>query len=420
MNERDKIRLKNLAGVGLAVVIGLGLESEEDTGDPLTYYRQAGEIAAQISNIASAVSLGISSYPNASLGNIAEVSFEYIKKTSQFAVDYYNNNDCSLTQPLVENYVTDVFKSEDHPRIQQISTSEDVSPEFLHDFAKEQAEINGFTLVDESKYLEQINEAQTFDEVLEAVNGYTQNYSLKITMPESDGIEDIPIRYFGVDKNKLDISVFKEISQDLLRKLYYIPPEIVRNADISEIKIIDSIYHIMLNHLYETTTFYEGLKNETNSSPYPGGFYNPVVNIIYVGLNDLKNYKFTGRVLHELSHAFLFKICGLYGTFNDKEFAALNPEGFSYGDGKSLREYKDISSNKFGYQNELEDSAYIMGDLILTFPPNDMDTIPPVLQKKVSLLIARIEQSIPGFAKYWRSLTLRTTSEIPEDTAKIN
>ena len=399
-----------MAVIGLAATIGVGAESERDTGDPFTYYRMAGDVASNVQkftkdipDIVDAISVSISSYPDAHPERIGKVIYDSLPRFPQIAEDYLNRGNCNADQlePKKVNIVSDV-------------SPEDLTQEEFHRYARYQAEINGLTLADESEYLGKIDKAESVGDVLSIVNSYARNHSLKITIPESDSVEDFSVKYFGLGNEQFDITEFKSISKRLLRNLYFIPTELTKSAEVQEVKIVGSIYHIMFKHLFGNTAFYDGLRNEISGSEHLGGLFNPVNRIIYINMDDSRSANLSGRMLHELSHAILFKTCGLSGTLNDKEFASLNPEGFLYGDKESLKTYKGISSSRFGYNNVFEDAAYTMGDIVLTFPPIRHDSLPPVQKAKAKLIEQRAEQLAPGFSNYRRALMPKPRDQVKE------
>lgn len=100
---------------------------------------------------------------------------------------------------------------------------------------------------------------------------------------------------------------------------------------------------------------------------------------------------------------------------NDKEFASLNPEGFSYGDSDSIERYQDITSSVYGLQNVFEDAAYVMGDLILTFPQKPLESLSQTQKEKVTLGVSRIEILTPEFAHYFKGLNSMLSSNLNSD-----
>jgi len=404
VKERGPNRLKIIGSVGLATAIGIGSISQRNTGDPLTYFQKIGNYTAVVLEVSNAVAIGLRSYPNLDPLQLADVTADYLEVVPQLVTNYLNDKQCNSSQLILRPQLHTANVSINRSEAEQISFAERDEKDKFHGLAKDSAERNGLTLINEKQYLEQIDNATTIDEILKAVNSYTRNYSLKISAPDADEIEDLPIKFFGISKNKFDLNKFKSISKDFIKSLYYIPTEVAISANVREIKIVDSTYHIMLKHLLGNSAFYKDLRAEKYGSLHPGGIYHPVNRIIYVGLNELESYKFSGKILHELSHAILFKFCGIFGSLNDKEFAELNPEGFSYASRKSKEKYQGITSTVFGYNNVYEDAAYIMGDFILGFSPERKYSVSPTLVSKIRLLLARTETVTPGYTNYFIDL----------------
>lgn len=395
-----------LRSVGLATIVTVaGVTSErfelnnlEHIDDLGNYIKSIPELVTSLNTIPVSYDYDITENPE----KLLEIANIYLPAVDQYMQDSNRGESCKLPDDQLAEQM--IFENVDSMVVDEEFEADNDAE--IHERAGIIARKNNLTLIDEKQYLVRINESSTLEEVIAVLNDYASYHSLIFSFPSVQTIEDVPVQFIPLDLKKLNLDKFKRNISEILNNLYYIPIELSRYAHVREIKLVDDIPKIMFENLLESTAFVDNLKKESNSLPSKGGFFNPITEVEYITYGNALDRSFSGKLLHELSHSFIFKYCGIYPTINDLEYASINPNGFSYGNYDSAKEFEDITSSEYGYQSVLEDAAYLMGDYILAKDKLPINALSSTERKKIALLLARIEHVIPGFTEYWISLKL--------------
>ncbi len=352
-----------------------------------------------------AISLGVTYASSKLTGKpllLSQIGSDYITSVPQLVGEYINQDDCNITHPTVRTEVRQIFESD--------RTNPEGIADF-HDLVQASAKENGLTLVDERPFVDAIDKAESFEQVLEELNAYSQHHNMTFSIPDAFEKRDFPANYTTLDLKTFDLAKFKSMTTGLLNDLYYVPIEFSGFADRLNIKIVDKIDLELLLALAPDMSIREQLR-ESKKITEAGAFTNPITKNVYVYPRHLSSRAFSSRILHEKSHAFMFKYCGILGAIEDNEYARLNPSGFRYNDGESYEEFPNITTDKYGYEAVFEDAAYTMGDIILS--RKIYNALSNTEREKLLLLLSRIDQVIPGYAKYWKTLPLEYLSPIEE------
>ena len=224
-------------------------------------------------------------------------------------------------------------------------------------------------------------------------------------MPKEADFLDFPVEYTPVDSD-IDIEKVKDLSKSLITGFLYIPAEISQSSQLNSVKLVDSVtFSEIAKQFNESTNLVNKVPKDNDKEDInPYGFYNPITRNAYVAVGNIlrgksKNKEVSYRLKHEMAHGFLFNYCGFFGSFSDYEFSRLNPDGFSYNE-TSIEAFPQVSSNKAAYSNVYEDSAYIIGDYIYKNYAIPYNALTNSAREKFILDLARLDQVIPGYAKY--------------------
>lgn len=249
-------------------------------------------------------------------------------------------------------------------------------------FAKEQAEINGLTLVDPFPFEEKLNESKSIDEVLKVLNEFSANFGFQFGFPtEVKPISFGPFSYSVANKEELTLDEFKTNAYGFIDVFALIPTEIVKVSKINKVNFVN-----------------------IPDNQEAAGAYSYINGEVYLAYNKSSVYQFSDAI-HEFGHGIDRQICGAYGSERDSEFDYLNnseSSGFSYGPTESTQRYVIRS---YGSSNIREDKATILEYLIPGFA--EYDKYGPALQEKIILLLARLDVQVPGFANYLKAISAK-------------
>lgn len=211
--------------------------------------------------------------------------------------------------------------------------------------------------------------ASTSQEITDLVNTYTQA-QMNVTVHADQIHED----------DSIELDAYKGRAWEFMMIMKNIPKPVFDKIGIEDILI--------------TTA--------ENSSPTSLAEYRPAIKQVNVDFDYLDSPKV---LIHEiLGHGIHDEICTSTDA-NDKAFAALNPPGHVYiGDEWKTTHYNaDNHASSYATSNVGEDYAetteeYLSG----TIRPNLIGVQYPV-EKKVSLILDRLDKFVPGSAEYFSS-----------------
>jgi hypothetical protein len=297
-------------------------------------------------------------------------------------------SDLSIAQHAVDSPV-----SPEELKLEQALENE---PKYIFEenefkYFEKQANKYGFTLVDSVPYEKEIDSADNLDEATSILNSFTKNFGFDVTIPDKMGVEDWVTGAKAIDKNQMSLSEFKLGTESLMAVFSTIPKEVVRYADVSTIKIVDS--------LGEVNSDLEKSKGLT-----VGGEANTINGIIYITYKDMVVGDFS-LFIHEFSHRLDYQMSGgFWNASHDPGFTGLNEKGFEYSNLELATKYHD-TVELYGATNVLEDKATLYEDILCGLGDNAFHNNSPVVRDKATYLLGRLEQHFPGIAYYLKDIT---------------
>jgi len=245
-------------------------------------------------------------------------------------------------------------------------------------YAAERAEANGLHLADPEASLEAVLRAKSNDEIMTALNGYTEQLGFEFTFDTHvSGAAD---KLIPVDYANLDPRVMRVAADRLIRQLHVIPKEVFELADLKHFCVAERLTD-------------EGDIGETFAEHQA----------ICVTMDDLYNANYA-VIGHELGHALDFALLG-DNAWDDSEYMKHNPTDFRYGDENSPN-IKITVAYKYGANNVVEDKGVMFGNMLSGLNPALMAD-QGVLGYKYRLLLGRLEEKIPGISKYLSEISGR-------------
>ncbi len=227
------------------------------------------------------------------------------------------------------------------------------------------AERHKLTVVDLEKLYDQIDpliEASSIQESTDAINKFTQpNMGLTI---HTDQLAD----------DDIELVDYKERLWNFMMIIKYIPTSLLDRLDIGDITIVKSL---------------EGAY----------GTYNATTKEVQLGLDYIDRpstiiHEIVGHGVHEIS-------CQGYG-YIDNNYESNNPPSYTYADKEWTQSQPnaDYHTNAYATKNILEDVAsttedYFTGEISL-----NLDGEPNPLDKKIMIILDRIDQLAPGAVEY--------------------
>lgn len=256
----------------------------------------------------------------------------------------------------------------------------------IRSYVVERATVNGLELIDSDEHLDQVDEAENIEDVLTILNNFGANFGLSFGIPREKPIADFLMEYDVIDSAELDLAEVKILVKNALSSLSYLPVELVRLANPRRVVFVRNIEKSKFNE-----TGYEIL-GETESR---AGIY-----MNYDASLDPDN--FAKVFAHELAHKIDFVICGQFGSKQDEELKELNPQGRKYK--TNYQNSEGFTLTEYGATSILEDKAEMMGNMFYQLlNPSEM---PDAVGEKYGLVLARLEDNIPGISKYLREISI--------------
>jgi hypothetical protein len=251
-------------------------------------------------------------------------------------------------------------------------------------YVEAQQEKYGLTPVDGSATQSALELAEDIDEMLNALNKFTmQHYGFNVVLYNSI----IGVKNMDADEIKpgsLNINLFRRGAQDLVSAFDFLPLEEVRAVGIKQIRIVNEfedqsvgaealvehgVIDIRLNEFYE-----EGPTDDITANVY----------------------------YHEAGHILHYKTCRSWGFDHDPQYLALNPPGFKYG---SKEGWQRAAVSEYGGTDLAEDEAEIYEAMLDKLEPSAFHSSYRPVREKYALLLARLDQQVPGMAEYLVSIS---------------
>ncbi len=236
------------------------------------------------------------------------------------------------------------------------------------------AEAYGFTLLDSENDQEEVSNAQSVDEVLQILNNFGSNFDLKFEIPQEKPLNDFEMIYDSFDPEVHDLGSAKRMAQSALLSLSDLPVELVKLAGVKKVLFVKNLHGSIVNRNEETTF----------------GAYN-FKGIIYMDFDRNQPWlEFRKTFAHELGHALDSAICGTFGMYQDEELGVLNSD-------------PSLTLTKYGSASATEDKAEMMMEML--FGLADPSEMPEAVANKYKLILARLEDNLPGISGYLRTIS---------------
>lgn len=276
-------------------------------------------------------------------------------------------------------------------------------------YAAVHAERYGLTLVDTQEHQQQIDRAGSVDDILEAVNDYTEERGFTV------GIADLPLiidrddagtEYLSdFDKSQIELDQFRHGASILLDSLYYLPQEVTSLTGLREISIVKRLPGVS------------------------GGDAKVKEGKIRFSLDTFYNL-YPQTLAHEEAHLADAAICGNPGFAQDDLFQEHNPPGLEYsgkpgnvnlgGAGAKENKLPRGVLTEYGATGATEDKAEIYESLLTGFQRSVLENEDPIVRAKAELLISRLEEYVPGLSAYLVAINNPTFTVRREEPAEEN
>lgn len=271
----------------------------------------------------------------------------------------------------------------DNPQLKKslakISTDIESTTELL-------ASENNLTLVDDEPFIKRLHDLKNPNpyNLTEILNDFTMEYGFGSEISQNQiWQEKINVSFHQEelsDPNTIDIAKYKRGIESLIANIHRIPREIIVSSGIKKLKI---------------TGTREQIDNPILGQVHVAGEVDPLLRTLYLPVETVYSRDFN-TVVHEFGHLLDFEQCGFTGAFSDTELSDLNPKDFVYGQKESVG--KVAVTDSYGATSALEDKATLYADILNT---NALSYISSeAVASKYKLLLARMEQEVPGSARY--------------------
>lgn len=261
------------------------------------------------------------------------------------------------------------------------------------------AERDGLHVVDPRPYMAEVAEANTADEVLSALSGYTRPYGFSVTMPHKADLRDAGNPTF-VREGEVDIETLRQAGSDLLDILYPLPAELMRAVDVNGIRIVSELEAVDGGAAVGTFK--------------PAGEADTRTGIIYLPLKALHRGLSADQVIapedsglrkilaHEIGHRLDGKLCGPDAAV-DEAYTGYNTPDFTYGSKWDERVGRKNVLDSYGARDPLEDKGRQYERILPGLDPKIRGE-GTVIREKNALLLGRLEEKVPGIARYLSEL----------------
>jgi hypothetical protein len=245
--------------------------------------------------------------------------------------------------------------------------------------AHEAAAANGLHLAKLDYFRSKISNTPPLTEQLKLVNGYSKQFGFDVRVDFKDAGGNV--RPF--DRDKIRPAEFSLAFLNLMADFEYIPVEMVKATGLKQLRIVRD--------------FVNADRHEADIAAKAYG-----ANHIDIKLSDLISGS-RKDIPHEMGHLFDYNFCGDYGfNYYDPQYDALNPGDFEYGTGGY---WHDSTISSYGASNAKEDKAEMFANIFSGIDPAAVHSQYSVVRQKYDLLLARLEEKVPGSVEYLQQIS---------------
>lgn len=308
-----------------------------------------------------------------------------------YAEALLTEHDCGST-PIHDRNIVQSELDTPNPEAEQLllRSAGTQEGEAYREYANEKAKENGLTLVDDTPFQEKLQLAKTPDEVLHTLNNFGRNYGfgfelldshmdmLLRPLTEQQGSNDLPI-----ERAKIDLNGFKYGARAFMRTLHFIPIQVIQTSKLETIQLVGAL--------------------NSENGPVAGEAYNSNHTIAFT-MGDFSSGDET-LYTHEIGHRLDFELCGMFGSWKDSEYTDLNPKHFHYE--RNSNRPSNATASQYGRTNVYEDKATMYQYMLAQLNPSLFNNYTKTISEKYRLLLARLEEAVPGYSKYLSAISPR-------------
>src|SRR3989338_2914580 len=270
--------------------------------------------------------------------------------------------------------------SEELFRIEHATYADESFQTVLNEYALRQAKIYGLTLFETQPYFDMLDKASSVNQILSVLNRYTRKLGFKVVIPDEDQIDtDL---FTPINPKKIKPKKFKDAVVVFINGISNIPKEVISLSGLKTVNLVRSV---------------DFQKTEGESAAAVSG--DPLE--MYITVSDLGMDDEIPD--HEFGHMIDEKITDPVEGDEDEEYTALNPKWFEYG---NHMPHDGVTTTDYGAVDEEEDKATTYEDTIGELEPEVFRSEDAVILAKGLLLLSRIEEYVPGYTAYARSISL--------------
>jgi hypothetical protein len=255
---------------------------------------------------------------------------------------------------------------------------------------REQAEINGLTIVPGEEVLEQLDSAENISEMISALNSHTATkFGFSMEYPVGYDFKDLPNLYSPFDRD-FDPQEFREITKDFIKNLEYVPLEVFELAHINRVVVVKNNSFDLIPELI-------------SKERRPSAVYYFPKDVVYIELNEDTKGKFQKRFDFTFSAAVDMSVCGISQVEKYEDEMSLGEVNITKADIEMV-DSEVVNSLTLKIQN-IRDKAIINRNFISPSSPIDISKVDQSELDTILLQVLRINEYVPGYADFWRSLT---------------
>jgi len=280
-------------------------------------------------------------------------------------------------------YTQIVDRALDGPSLPRLPTASDRR---YPTFARQEAERFGLRLSNPAREIAAVRRARTAAAVLRALNAYTSpHFGFTVSLLPRPVASEAGVRALPVRRGRESFAELRAGSQAFMRYLSLVPTGLVAYSGLQHFTLVGAL-HDSLGNIDE-------------------GAAVPDERTIYLTLRTFST-DVRATASHELGHLLDAAVCGGVGGWsNDPQYAALNPPGFMY---LLAFNSEDVASEEGGL-SVVEDKASEFENMLGGLQKRFFDSDNAVLRAKYRLLLARLEEHVPGSARYYAAMSLHAS-----------
>lgn len=295
---------------------------------------------------------------------------------------YMTDDDCGTTDAAEVQRASRIVGSADEPSIAVLDrVQSDEHRRLLRSrVVQRAANRHGLTVVDNRPYLSALKEAESVSEILRVFNTFSAKYGFELELHtgESTVLDRLDGTY--PVRDGVDVDAFRKGAIWNVERMSLMPIELAHYAGVRKVDLFGRV--------------------ESKGVP-KGGLTSSGSTAIRLRLDHFQAGP--SILLHEFGHHIAMQWCGIAGEARDTEIAKLNEPGFVYGrtGGQSLRGVAE----PYGAESVAEDTATILEDLVAGLDSEVFHPRSDELGQKYDLWLSRLDQAVPGFVEYQRSIS---------------